>query len=313
MSAITAAAVGIAATASGTYMSFRQAGQQGKAAARARQEADKAIAEARKRAEENVYKSLSLTKDPYERAREAALVTGAQAIEAGRESERGAAATAGRVQMAQNQLQGQIADVQSQEIQDLNKLVASEDARLKDYLAKISLAEAEGAQQAEADALKLKAQATAQGVQQIGALAGEVGKALPLFYKSKGAKAYGKLADQATTAGLDQKQFQSKVAGLSQTPGFESLAGVEAMKPLEFQDFLSQNPELIRNIMGQNIFSTTAVSAPPYVERPSSTNSVLLAPSAPPVSKTAGSYTPSDLKMLPPALLKAYGIDPFSL
>lgn len=270
MSAITATVVGIAATASGTYMSFRQAGQQGKAAARARQEADKAIAEARKRAEENVYKSLSLTKDPYERAREAALVTGAQAIEAGRESERGAAATAGRVQMAQNQLQGQIADVQSQEIQDLNKLVASEDARLKDYLAKISLAEAEGAQQAEADALKLKAQATAQGFQQVGSLAKQVGEALPLFYKSKGAKAYGNLTDQATSAGLDQKQLQSKVAELSKTPGFESLAGVEAMNPLEFQDFLSQKPQLIRNIIGQNIFAPLQTTAPTMPYTPAS-------------------------------------------
>jgi type II secretory pathway pseudopilin PulG len=101
MAATTAAVVGIAATVAGTGMSFSEASKQRKAATTARIEADKAIQEARRRAEENVYKALSLSKEPYDRAREAALVQGAQAIEAGVESERGAAATAGRIQTSQ--------------------------------------------------------------------------------------------------------------------------------------------------------------------------------------------------------------------
>lgn len=281
MSAITATVVSIAATAGGSYMSFRQAGQQGKAIARAKKEADKAIAEAKKRAEQNVYKQLSLTKDPYQRAREAALVTGAQAIEAGRESERGAAATAGRVQMEQNQLQGQIADVQSQQIQALNEAVATEDARLKDYAANINLYEAAGAQQAERDAQLLKTQATTQGLQQAASAVEQTAKALPLFYKSKGAKAYGKLADQAKAAGLNQEQLQNKVAELSKTPGFEGLAGVGyapksvdaqgnpivgAMTSEQFQDYMIQNPSLVNSLIKRNIFAPQpTIGGVPYM------------------------------------------------
>jgi len=329
MAATTAAVVGVGTALAGSYMSFKQVSQQSKAAATARIEAEKAIQEAKKRAEQNVFEALSLTKDPYERAREAALVTGAQAIEAGRESERGGAATAGRVVMGQNIQQGQIADIQAQEMQGLNQMVAGEEARLKDYAANISLAEAAGAQQAIKDGEKLGAAATVQGFQQLGQAAASVGKDLPLYYEGKGARKYNRLIDQATSAGVTQEQLQNQLAGLGTSdPNFAKLSGVgyaaksvdadgnpiaNAMTPLQFQDFMIQDPKLINQLIKKDIFAPKAPVYTPYVERPSGGESVLLNAPAPPASKTAGSYRPGDLKMLPPELLKAYGIDPFSI
>lgn len=320
MAAITAAAVSAGAAATGAYMSFKQASQQSKAATTARIEAEKAIQEAKKRAEQNVFEALSLTKEPYERAREAALVAGAQAIEAGRESERGGAATAGRVLMAQNQQQGQIADIQAQEMQDLNNLVAGEESRLKDFAANISLAEAAGAQQAIRDAEKLRTQAMAQGFQQVGQLAGSVGQALPLFYESQGTKGYENLTGQATSAGLSQEQFQNKLAALGTSdPKFAKLSGVgyaaksvdakgnpiaNAMTPLQFQDFMIQNPDITKQLIKSNIFANTAPVAPVVAPE--------VAPN-PPTARPAVPYLPynSKSKMLPPDLM--YGIDPFSI
>lgn len=323
MAATTAAVVGATAAATGSYMSFKQASQQSKAATTARIEAEKAIQEAKKRAEQNVFEALSLAKEPYERAREAALVTGAQAIEAGRESERGGAATAGRALMAQNVQQGQIADVQAQEIQNLNQMVAAEEARLKDYAANVSLAEAAGAQEAIKDAEKLRAQAMTQGFQGLAQFAGSVGEALPLFYESQGTKAYDNLIKQGTDAGLSQEQIQNKIASMAASdPNFAKLSGVgysaksvddkgnpiaNAMTPLQFQDFMIQDPRVIKQLIKSDIFApvTPAVVAPPVVAPQVAPN--------PPTARPPSSYTPynSKSKMLPPDLM--YNIDPFSI
>lgn len=264
MGAITAI-ISAGAVAAGTAMSFSEASRQRKAATTARIEADKAIQEARRRAEENTYKALSLSKDPYERAREAALVQGAQATEAGIESERGAAATAGRIQMAQNELQRDIAGEQTQQIQDLNMTVAEEDARLKDFAAKISLAEAEGAQLAMRDAEERRAAAMIQGVQGIANTASAVGESINLYKKSKGAKAYDKLIKQGTDAGFTQEQIQNAVAaqGGSLAGSKYSKTSVDAngkpivgfSTPMQFQDALSQDPKMVNELLKLNLFA----------------------------------------------------------
>jgi len=269
MAATTAAVVGIAATVAGTGMSFSEASKQRKAATTARIEADKAIQEARKRAEENVYKALSLSKEPYNRAREAALVQGAQAVEAGIESERGIGATAGRVQMAQNELQRDIANEQTQQVQALNMTVAEEDARLKDYAAKISMAEAEGAQLAMRDAEERRAASITQGVQGLASTAGQVGAALPLYYKSQGAKAYDELIKQGLAAGKTQEQIQNIVAaqggplaGMGYSKTSVDAKGnpiVGFQTPIQFQDSLSQNPKAIKELIKLNLFAPAPI------------------------------------------------------
>jgi hypothetical protein len=270
MAATTAAVIGIASSVGGTYMSFREASKQSKAATTARLDAEKAMAEAKKRAEQNVFEALSLAKEPYERAREASLASGAQAIEAGRESERGIAATAGRVQMSQNQMQQNIADEQTAQIQGLNKLIASEDARLLDYLASVNMEEAAGAQKAAAQADKFRAMNIAQGIQGIGNIASSASALLPMYYDSKATNQYEKLAKQATASGLSQEQFQNKLVELSAKPEFGALSGVgfsensvdakgnpiaNMMTPVQFQDYMIQNPDLTKSLLRQNIFA----------------------------------------------------------
>jgi hypothetical protein len=222
--------------------------------------------------------------------------------------------------MAQNLQQGQIADIQAQEMQGLNQMVATEESRLQDFAANVSLAEAAGAQQAIKDAEKLRAQAMTQGFQGLGQVASSVGQALPLFYEGQGAKAYDKLVGQATTAGMSQEQIQNQLAALGKSdPNFAKLSGVgyaaksvdadgnpiaNAMTPLQFQDFMIQNPQLINQLIKKDMFKQIAPVAPVVAPE--------VAPN-PPTARPAVPYLPynSKSKMLPPDLM--YGIDPFSI
>ena len=160
-----AAGVGLAATATSTAMSFSQASQQKKAQERAEREADEKMREARARLEVNYADALSIQKEPYERQREALLSAGAQALEQGVESERGGAATAGRVLAAQTEAQGQIRDQMNKDLFDLEAMKAEEASRLRDVNAQLDLQEVAGAQQAAAAAEEKAALATQQGVQ----------------------------------------------------------------------------------------------------------------------------------------------------
>jgi hypothetical protein len=187
LSAATIVAGVSAATAlTGTTMSFVQAGQAKAKAADAAQAANKAIAEAKSKLDVNFYDALGIQKEPYELQREALLASGAQALEAGRESERGAAATAGRIQMAQNEQQAGVRTSMGQELTALERLSAAEDSRLRDVGAQISLAEAEGAQSAVADFNSMAGRATTQGLQGIVQTGEAVSGFVPLYMKSKG-------------------------------------------------------------------------------------------------------------------------------
>ena len=100
-----ATAVALGTTLASAGVSAAQAAKQSRMQKQAEAQAAKAMADARKRLEVNFYDKLSVKKEPYELAIEAANVAAAQAIQAGQESERGAAATAGRVMMADTEQQ----------------------------------------------------------------------------------------------------------------------------------------------------------------------------------------------------------------
>ena len=134
-----AAGVGLATTAATTGMSFAQAGKQRKAMRQAERDADEAMQAARKKLEVNVFDQLSIQKEPYELEREALLSQGAQAIQAGVESERGATTTAGRIQMAQQEGQAGIRSAMGQELQGLERLSAQEEGRLRDIGVQLDL------------------------------------------------------------------------------------------------------------------------------------------------------------------------------
>lgn len=245
-----AAGVGLATTAGTTAMSFTQAGKQRKLQRQAEAEAAEAMAAARKKLDVNFYEQLAIQKEPYELEREALLSAGAQAIEAGQESERGAAATAGRVMMAQQAGQRQIASAMGQEMAGLEKLTAAEDARLAGAQAGLDLATAQGAQLAARDANEAANLATKQGMKGITSIGQQVASALPLYAKSAGAKQFSNLEsdyNKAAQAGSLASQFRDSSGNplsfqqaMSKMSGFGiDMSGVSGMKPFEFQDYLS--------------------------------------------------------------------------
>ena len=178
-----AAAVGLASTAASTVMSFTQAGEQKRAQRQAEQDADEAMKNARKKLEKNFYAAQGIKKEPYELEREALLSQGAQAIQAGVESERGVAATAGRVQLAQQQGQAAIRSAMGQELTALESKQLGEESRLRDVGVQLDLGEVSGAQLAAANAAELSAQATQQGFQGLISAGQQAAKFVPLFAK----------------------------------------------------------------------------------------------------------------------------------
>lgn len=255
-----AAGVGMAATAASTGMSFAQMGKQKKLQRQAEADAAKAMAEARKKLEVNYYDQLAVQKEPYELAREAALAAGAQAIQAGQESERGAAATAGRVQMAQTEEQRKIATAFGEELSNLEKLSATEDARLRDVGVQLDLGEAEGAQQAARDAQEAKNLATQQAMQGVTSMIQQGAEMIPLFGKDYKGIAEGmsgvNLTDaEKTTFGTVKGDIGAKVgtnfAALSGMKRGEIKDYFEALNPTQkqllfgnktYQDWLTNNP-----------------------------------------------------------------------
>lgn len=154
----------------------------------AQQEARKAMTEAKKRLDVNVMEGLSIQKEPYELAREAALVQGAMGMQAGVEGdERGAAATAGRMQMAQQAQQAGIRTAMGQEMGDIQRAVIAEEGRLADLGMGLSLEEAAGAQEAAANAEALRAQAIQQGFEGLIQAGSAAAGAAPLYGGGGGA------------------------------------------------------------------------------------------------------------------------------
>ena len=183
MAALTsiAAGIGIASSLGGAAMSFSQANKQKKLQSQAEAEADKMMASARARLDVNYMDALSVQKEPYELQREAMIAQGAQTIDAAQESERGAAAGAGRVQMAQNEAQGGIRKAMGEELTDIERLKVAEKARLEDLKTQIYLGEVEGAQMAARNAQEMAAQATTQGFEGLTSAATQTANLVPLY------------------------------------------------------------------------------------------------------------------------------------
>lgn len=200
MGVATAVAVGgLAISAATTTMSFVQAGEQKNKQRQAEAAAAAAMAEAKKKLSINYTDELAVKKEPYELQREALLSQGALAVQAGQESDRGAAATAGRVQMAQNEAQAGIRTEMGKEMTDIQNKQVQEQSRLRDLGVQLDLGEVEGQQQMARDAEMASTAATAQGIQGIVSTAQQGLNMMPLYFKdSKGAAA---AATPATPAG----------------------------------------------------------------------------------------------------------------
>jgi len=204
MAVTTAIVIGATAAVAGTSMSFIQAGEQKKAQRQAEKDADEAMANARKKLETNFYAAQGIKKEPYELEREALLSQGAMAIQAGVESERGAAATAGRVQLAQQQGQAAVRSAMGQELTNLENKQLAEQSRLNDIGVQLDLGEVEGAQLAAANSAELSAQAMQQGFQGLTSVGQQLIAAAPLFGTS------GADASQVSATPLEQPEYMTR-------------------------------------------------------------------------------------------------------
>jgi hypothetical protein len=205
---IAAIATGTAAVV-GSISSFSQANKQKKRMQAAEREAAKAMEEAKKRLEVNVMESLSIQKEPYEQQVMALLTQGQAGLQAGQEGEtRGAAATAGRVQMAQNLGQERVRSAMGQELQTIDRAVAAEEGRLADIGMGLSLEEVAGAQEAAANAEALRAQAVQQGFEGLIQAGTSAAQAAPLYGGGGGLKNMpSDIAGEAAGLGLSQREY----------------------------------------------------------------------------------------------------------
>lgn len=170
--AVVAAGIGAGTTLYGGAKSFSDANKARKRGEDAQRDLLKSMQEAKRRIDVNVYEQLSIPKEPFELMREAALVQGATAMQAGVEGDqRGSAATAGRIQMAQQAQQAGIRTAMGEQMMAIDKLVAQDDARIQQQLAGVAMEEAAGAQAAIRDAEEDRAAAITQGMTSLGQIA----------------------------------------------------------------------------------------------------------------------------------------------
>ncbi len=249
-----AAATAIIATGTtlaSTGMSFAQAGKQKKLAKDAQAAADAAFKKAEAQLDVNYFEQLGISKTPYLNQREAIAQQAAQAMEMGRESERGGAATAGRVLAQSNIAQQGITDKQTKDLEALNKLVATEESRLAGERANLSLDQAEGAGIAAAQAQNQQNQAIMSGVTGLANAGMSLYENSELYKQNNVDGAAGLAGDTNTAVTLDtitpssiptnQAQLIRPDMSLSMTPA-QQFQNTSAM-------FNLQNPQLINQNM----------------------------------------------------------------
>lgn len=204
MGVATAIAVGSLALSAGTTaMSFIEAGEQKKKQRQAEAAAAQAMKTAREKLEINFTDKMAVQKEPYELQREAMLSQGAQAIQAGVESERGAAATAGKVMMAQNEAQAGIRTEMGKEMTDIQNKQIQEESRLRDLGVQLDLGEVEGQQRIAMNAEESAAANKAQGIQGAISTAQQGLNMMPLYFKDSANKT------TAAVSGVPKNPYQA--------------------------------------------------------------------------------------------------------
>ena len=264
MAALTsiAAGIGIASSLGGAAMSFTQANKQKKLQGQAEAEAAKAMLQARGRLDVNYMDALSVQKEPYELQREAMVAQGAQTVDAAQESERGTAAAAGRVQMAQNEAQGGIRTAMGKELTEIERLKVAEESRLRDLQTQLDLGEVEGAQMAARNAQEMAAQATTQGWEGVTSAATQVANLVPLYAKSgitqDSLKGMQYTPEQMKAFG----QVRGNTLGAPGSNGFTNLDfdAIQNMNPSQFNQFKNDLTRPQRNMLREyNAFSPYSV------------------------------------------------------
>jgi len=221
-----ATAVAITTSLASAGASAKQASNASGFAKEAQSKAKIAFDKAMKDLSANKLAGISLPMEPYERQMEAARGAGAELTQAGRESERGAAAIAGQVYRGQTEAQRDIAGDMAQQLTGLETAAAEEEANLSRARATLSLAEAEGAQAAAAQFGAQQDAAITGAFSALGQAGQQYLQGSELYKKSKGVKEFQKLSDYASKKGMTQEEFQKNLVALSSDPRFSNLSGV---------------------------------------------------------------------------------------
>jgi len=166
---LTLAAIGLGVQALSGVGSFIQAGQRQKEIDKANRAAQKAVAEAKKQIQVKPFEALTVSDTPYERQREQFASQAAQATQAAAEMGAAGMGRVGAIAMAGDEAQAKVRDQQIKQLESIENLKAKDEARASQQMATLSLQEAEGAQQAAADAQSAKAASITSGM---GSMAG---------------------------------------------------------------------------------------------------------------------------------------------
>lgn len=152
-------------TAVSIGMSVDAANKQRAAQKNAEAEAKKAMESARETIKQKKLAKLAINQLADDTAAEQAAVVAATGIDVARGGDpRQLAATIGRTQMANIAEQERLAIKRAGRIDQLELMKAQEEAKIRDELAGLDLAEAEGAQMAASDAAKMAAQYEQQAI-----------------------------------------------------------------------------------------------------------------------------------------------------
>lgn len=289
----TAGIVAISTSLASAGASAAQASTAGRQAKAALKDSEKAFKRAMNELTANKFAGLSLPREAYEREREAMLSAGQQATQQAAEGEgRGVAATAGRVQMAQQEGQRQIAGAMGEELMKLEGLTAQEEARLVGARANLELAQAEGAQAAAAQFGAKKDAAITGAFSSLASAGQQYLQGSELYKKNEGQRELDRLNkeyDNAVKAGNVSSTFKDASGNtLSFEDATAKLARYDKafsplvnMTPLQRQDFLSRNPDLLRaldaNIFSQELGMGPVVNLAPKIGLPQ-TQSPLVKP-----------------------------------
>jgi len=256
----TAGIVAVSTSLASAGASGAQAAIASESAKAALKESEKAFKRAMNELTANKFKSLSLPTEAYEREFEAGLSAGAGATRQAAEGDvRGVGATAGRVQMVQQEGRRQIAGAMGEDLMKLEGLTAQEEARLSGARANLELAQAEGAQAA---AAQFGAQSDAAITGSFSSLASagqQYMEGAELYKKNEGARELQKLnreydkAAKGGTLGARFKDADGKALPFNQAllrmEGYDKdLAKISDMTDFEQKSYLADRPELIREL-----------------------------------------------------------------
>lgn len=262
----TAAIIGISTALASAGASAGQAVSAGQAARNASSRATKAFDEAMQKLSANQFAGIGLPREAMERQIEANLAAGSELTQAGRESERGAAAIAGQVYRGQTEAQREIAGDLGQQLMGLETATAQEEARLNQARANLNLAEAEGAQQAAAQFGAQKDAALTGAFSALQSAGQQYLEGSELYKKNEGVREYDKLLKQYEKAASDKtlsKQFLDPKTNqalpfnvaISKLTGDRDVASkIKGMDLLNAKDYLTKSPDIMRSISG-DVFS----------------------------------------------------------